>query len=169
MKDQDLPTIGSGKESGAPVANFLKKEKVDIPAPVMRDALVVVPRIYYWEEVVNKKSVLMTMAFVWHGRNFGYSYPMEEGITDGQIEILRKQLFARVKETLDVLVHHGESILDSFGNIDPRKVLDQEAIRYKYDPLWDKRVAAFNKVVRVYPITRAKAIKLGLLGKSQKK
>ena len=68
-----------------------------------------------------------------------------------------------VKESLDVLVHHGKKVLDSTGQIDPRLVNDEEAIRYKFDQHWPKKVAAFNQLVRIAPITKKKAIKLKLL------
>jgi hypothetical protein len=104
----------------------------------------------------------MTMAFKMFGMRFGMSYPIEDQ-NFVKIDMLRKKLFGVVKESLDVLVHHGKKGLDSRGNIDPRLVNDQEAIRFRLDEYWDKKVAAFNKLVRVAPITKEKAIKLGLL------
>ena len=97
------------------------------------------------------------------GRDFGMTYPIEDGATMKQIELLRGKLFAVVKDSLDSLVHHGEKVLDSFGQIDPRLVNDEEAIRFKYDKDWDKKVAAFNQLVRVKPITKVEANKLKLI------
>lgn len=149
-------------ESGAPLANFAKKEQIVVPKSILNEMRVVIPPIYYWEDVYNEKSVLMTMAFRIHGRSFGMSYPLDD-TNKVKIGILRHKLFAVVKESLDVLLHHGPQILDMFGNIDPRKVNDAEALRWKYDKSWDKKVAVFNQLVRIMPITRKKAIKLGLL------
>lgn len=147
-----------------PVADFLKKEKVEVPPGIMSGMSVQIPAIYYWEDVFNRQSVKMTMAFKIYGRVFGLSYPIEDD-NFKKIEILRSKLWGVVKESLDVLVHHGEKILDSFGNINPRLVRDEEALRFKYDQFWDKKVAAFNQLVRIAPITKEKAVKLGLLDK----
>lgn len=141
---------------------FAKKEKVEVPADILAGMNVVIPNIYYWEDVENGKSVLMTMAFQMFGHNYGESYPLED-TNVVKLDILRKKLFVVVKESLDVLVHHGTKVLDSFGNIDPKLVTDEEAVRFKYDPHWDKKVAAFNQLVRVAPITKEKARKLGLI------
>ena len=97
-------------------------------------------------------------------KNFGMSYPIED-TNRVKLDILQKKLFWVVKESLDCLIHHGEKVLDMFGNIDPRKVNDEEALRFKYDPLWVKKVAAFNKLCKITPITKAKARSLGLLDK----
>ena len=159
MKNNNLK-----KEEAVPVANFAKKERVAVPADIMSDMHIKIPPIYYWEDVFDGKSVLMTMAFQWRGRNFGMSYPIEDQ-NFVRINILRKKIFNVVKESLDVLIHHGEKILDKFGNIDPRLVNDQEAIRFRLDRYWKEKVAAFNKLVRIAPITKKKAMQLGLLDK----
>lgn len=143
---------------------FAKKEKVEVPVDILAGMHVIIPPVYYWEEVENGVSVMMTMAFQMFGANFGESYPIDD-TNVVKIGILRKKLFAVVKESLDVLVHHGEKVLDAGGNIDPKLVTDEEAVRFRYDPTWDKKVAAFNQLVRVAPITKEKAIKLGLLNK----
>lgn len=150
------------KEQEQPVANFAKKEQVCVPPVIMGEMRVVIPPIYYWEDVYEGKSEKMTMAFQYKGMNFGMSYPIED-TNFVKIDILRKKLFAVVKESLDVLVHHGTKVLDAFGNIDLRLVNDEEAVRFKYDKYWDKKVAAFNKLVKIAPITKAKAIKMKLI------
>lgn len=150
------------KEQEQPVASFAKKEKIYVPPAIMGEMSVQIPPIYYWEDVIDGKSCLMTMAFQIYGRNFGMSYPIED-TNFVKIDILRKKLFAVVKESLDVLVHHGTKVLDSFGAIDLRLVNEQEAIRFRYDRYWDKKVAAFNQLVRIVPITKAKAIKMRLV------
>jgi hypothetical protein len=147
-----------------PKANFSKKEKVAIPDSILGEMRVVIPNIFYWEDVYDGKSEKMTMAFKMFGHCFGMSYPIED-TNVVKIDILRKKLFGVVKESLDVLVHHDEKVLDMFGNIDPRLVNDEEVIHFKYDKYWDKKVAAFNHLVRVAPITRKKAEELGLLDK----
>src|SRR3990167_3990861 len=171
--DMSVPIIGQGVESkpveivtgtgeARPLVNFLKKEK---PKKVDSSVLkgIVIPYVYYWEDVEGGKSLRMTMAFRILGRDFGMTYPIEDGATMKQIELLRGRLFAVVKDSLDSLVHHGEKVLDSFGQIDPRLVNDEEAIRFKYDKDWDKKVAAFNQLVRVKPITKVEANKLKLI------
>lgn len=149
-------------EQEQPVANFAKKEQIYVPPAIMGEMSVQIPPIYYWEDVVNDKSCLMTMAFKYKGMNFGMSYPIED-TNFVKIDILRKKLFAVVKESLDVLVHHGTKVLDSFGTIDLKLVNEQEAIRFKYDKYWNKKIAAFNKLVKIAPITKAKAIKMKLI------
>lgn len=164
MNTDQIPNIGSGKASSAPLGNFLRKEQIVVAPEIMSDMRIQIPPLFYWETVDNGVSVLMTAAFQYHGKNYGESFPMD---TDNavMINIMRKKLIRKVTETMDVLVNHGEQILDGFGNIDPQLVMDQEAIRWKYDRNWSKKVAAFNKLVRVAPITRSKAVKLGLLPK----
>ena len=151
-------------------AAFAKKEDVDLTdsvgQKVMDGLRTVIPPIYYWEDVENGKSVMMTMAFKILGKNYGMAYPIEDQ-NAVKIDIQRKKLFAVVKESLDVLLHHGDKILDMFGNIDPALVNDAEAFRWKNDQHWPKKVAAFNKLVRIAPITSSKAIELGLLDKPQ--
>mgnify|MGYP001577335739 CR=1 FL=1 len=150
------------KESSQPLALFAKKEQIYVPPSMLGEMRVLIPNIFYWEDVENGVSCKMTMAFKMHGRLFGMSYPIED-TNFVKIDMLRKKLFAVVKESLDVLVNHGVKVLDSFGNIDLRLVNEQEAIRFKYDKYWDKKVAAFNQLVRIAPITRAKAIKMKLV------
>ncbi|MDZ4210036.1 MAG: hypothetical protein U1C56_02550 [Candidatus Curtissbacteria bacterium] len=145
-----------------PVANFAKKEKIAVPADILSQVMVQIPPVYYWEDVEDGQSVKMTMAFKIHGLNFGMSYPIEDNNVV-KIRILRHKLFAVVKESLDVLLHHGTKILDANGIIDIRLVNEQEAIRYRYDKYWDKKVAAFNQLVKIAPITKKRALKLGLI------
>ena len=143
---------------------FAKKENIAVSPELLSRMEIKIPPIYYWEEVVNGTSEMMTMAFQMFGRNFGMSYPIED-TNRVKIDIMKKKLLWIVKESLDILIHHGEKVLDMFGNIDPRKVNDEEAIRFKYDPLWIQKVAAFNKLVKIAPITKQKAYSLGLLDK----
>ncbi len=144
---------------------FARKPTSIVPIATMQEMHVQIPPIWYWEDVESGVSHMMTMAFRIHGLTFGMSYPIasDEATNQVKIGIMRKKLFAVVKESLDVLVHHGKKVLDDHGNIDPRKVNDEEAIRFKFDKDWDKKVAAFNKLVKIAPITKKKAIKLGLI------
>lgn len=142
---------------------FAKKPgEIYVPPDVLTNMAIKIPPVYYWEDVEGGVSYQMTMAFKMFGRLFGMSYPIEDN-NFVKIDILRKKLFGVVKESLDVLVHHGKNILDSTGNIDPHLVNDEEAIRYKFDKHWDKKVAAFNKLVRIVPITKKKAKEMKLI------
>jgi hypothetical protein len=143
-------------------SRFAKKPQIEVPEDILDDVHKVIPPIYYLEDVENGKSVLMTMAFQMFGNNYGEIWPIED-TNFVKIDIMRKKLFNVVKESLDVMVHHGQKILDSDGNIDIEKMNEQEALRYKYDKFWKEKVAAFNKLVKIAPITRKKAEKLGLL------
>ena len=150
------------KKDTRPVANFAKKEKVLVPSSILSEMSVQIPPLWYWEDVVDGKSVKMTMAFQFRGMNYGMSYEIEDD-NFVKIDILRKKLYAVVKQSLDVICHHGVKVLDSFRQIDPCLVNDEEALRWRYDKNWDKKVAAFNKLVRVAPITKEKAIKMKLI------
>lgn len=122
-----------------------------------------VPNIYYWEERNILGGLdLMTMGFKWEGKMYCRAFEMANERNVVKIKMARRKLFQIMKESLDVLVHHGAKVLDATGNINPRLVNDEEAIRYKFDPLWDKRVAAFNKIVRVKEITKEEADKIFL-------
>ena len=144
---------------------FARKPTANVPLTPLQEIHVQIPPLWYWEDVEGGVSNKMTMAFKFHGLTFGMSYPIasDEATNAVKVGIIRKKLFAVVKESMDVLVHHGKKVLDSHGNIDPRLVNDEEAIRFRYDKDWDKKVAAFNKLVKIAPITRKKAKKLGLI------
>lgn len=121
-------------------------------------ARIFVPTIYYWED---KEEGLITAAFRWKGQNFGMSFPYDENFVRRN-NFDRKKLLHRVRETLDVLVHHGKKILDKDGSINPQKVNDAEAERFRYDKLWPQKVAAFEKAVLVKNISKEQAVKLQL-------
>lgn len=156
----DLPIIGES----APLRNFAKKPKIVVPADIRGEMSVKIPPLYYWEDVVDGKSVLMTMAFKMFGGVYGLSYPVEDENVVRK-NMARQKLFNAVRESLDVMVHHGKKVLDEGGNINPRLVNEEEAMRFKFDPWWHKKVAAFNQLCRIAPITKKKAVKLGLLNK----
>ena len=135
----------------------------DVGKAIVSKASIVIPPIYYWEDAnQDGTSSLMTMAFQIYGKKFGLSYPVEDqNVVKKDMD--RKRLFTVVKESLDSLVHHGEKVLDAFGNINPTLVNDEESKRWKYDRYWGKKVAAFNQLVRVAPITKEQAVKMKLL------
>lgn len=125
---------------------------------------ITVPTVYFWEESYNDKPILMTVAFKWRGICFGESFPID----NTKLRRIRKKgdknrLIEKVKEALDILVHHGEKILDGDGNINPKKVNDEEAIRYWLDENWRGKVIALRKAMIVKDITRDQAVKLELL------
>jgi len=121
----------------------------------------VVPFIYFWEESYGGKPTIMTAAVQWEGLNFGLSFPTEENVVRKDID--KKKLINHMKEIVSVLAIHGRKVLDKTYNIDPRLVNEQEAMRWKLDPTWDKTVQAVGKLTKVKEITREDAIKLKLL------
>lgn len=123
-----------------------------------------VPTIYFWKEIYNDKPTIMTAAFRWRGICFGESFPVD----DTKFYNIRKKgdknrLIEKVKEALDVVVHHGAKVLDSSGNINQKKVNDAEAERFWLDKNWRNKVIALRKVMLVKDITREQAVKLNLL------
>lgn len=123
----------------------------------------VVPNIYFWLEEYNGKPAIMTAAVQWNGMNFGLSFPADANVVRRNMD--KKKLTAHMKEVVSVLALHGEKVLDSFNQIDPKLVNEQEAARWRLDPLWDKNVNAVNKLMRVKDITKEDAVKLKLLDK----
>lgn len=119
-----------------------------------------VPLLFYWEdEIVG----IMTCAFKWKGQNFGLSFPLEKNLTRRRMD--KKKLVAQVRDTLDMLWHHGKDILDRNGNVDYRIVNDKEAAHAFRDKDWISKVAFVRSVLKnaVKDITREQAVRLGLL------
>ena len=125
--------------------------------------MIVVPPIYFWTEEYQGKPTVMTAAVRYEGMNFGLSFPINENKTWYNID--KKKLITHMKEVVSVLSLHGRKVLDTFNQIDPRLVNDEEAVHWKLDPLWDKRVKAVERLTKVKEITRARAVKLKLLDK----
>jgi hypothetical protein len=125
--------------------------------------LITVPPVYFWVEYFNEKPTIMTAAVQWKGMNFGLSFPADENVARRNMD--KKKLVTHMKEVVSVLVLHGKSVLDSFNQIDPKLVNEQEARRWYFDPLWDKNVNAVNKLIKVKNIMRKDAVKLKLLDK----
>jgi len=122
---------------------------------------ITVPPIYFWVEEYNSKPTIMTAAVQWNKMNFGLSFPVDENVVRRSMD--RKKLITHMKEVVSVLVLHGKNALDSFNQINPKLINEQEALRWHLDPLWDKRVKAVNKLMRVKDITRGEAVGLKLL------
>lgn len=117
---------------------------------------VAVPPIYYWED-----DGLMTAAVRWEGMNFGLSFPLEENHTRNNMN--KKKLTTHLKEVVSVLVLHGSRILDSKGQLHPDEIRYQEALRWKYDKLWDQRIKAVDQLMRIKEINKEQARRLKLL------
>ena len=80
---------------------------------------------------------MMTMAFRWKGQKYGMSYEINDD-NRNHIDIMRKKLFAVVKETMDVIVHHGAKVLDSLGISTREKSMNRSA-SFLGRPLWAKQ------------------------------
>lgn len=120
-----------------------------------------VPLYFWYTKTSEGKKHLMTAAFRWRGKPYGLSYDVP---SDTREEWRAKnKLCTCIRESLDALFHHGDSIVDNSMNIDPRKVLEQEKNRYCLDPDWAYKVAALNKCIKVVEIDEDKARKLMLL------
>lgn len=143
--------------------NFAKADQTPVDPKIATSMSEFVPFIYFWFDVFNEKPVLMTAAVPWKGLKFGLSFPVDENKVRARID--SKKLIDHMREIVSVLVLHGKDILDSDNQIDPRKVNDQEAMRWKFDPLWDKRVKAVDKLTKIKYIKREEAVKLKLLDK----
>lgn len=117
-----------------------------------------VPTIYQWED---KENGVITAAFTFRKQNFGFSYPIDENVARNNMN--KTKLFNSVREALDVLVHHGTSVVDRQGRFIKEKVEDAEYRRRMFDPLWGKQVEAFNKVLLKKEITKEEARNLKLL------
>ena len=119
---------------------------------------VVVPTIFVWED---KKNGEVIGAFRLENQLYGISFPYE--MDRSRREMDKKHLKVRLRDTLDLLIHHGRQVMDSKGNVDPYKVKQVEADRYFMDPFWKRRVNAFRKVCRIKEITKDEALKLHLI------
>ena len=117
-----------------------------------------IPVIFYWED---EQVSVMTAAFKWKGKNFGLSFNLDSNIKRNEMN--KRQLLFRVGATLDLLLHHGNKILDSDGNLNKEKVDDVEARKFWLDKDWAKQVAFVNKILRTKDITKERAKKLKLL------
>lgn len=122
------------------------------------EKVVRLPTIYLWEDSKNGQ---VCGAFYWKGRPWGICFPYED--TSARREADKQHLRTRLRDTLDILVHHGEEVVDKRGNINPTKVNDAEANRFWVDPLWRNRLLAFRKAVKFKEISKKTAEELNLL------
>ena len=120
-----------------------------------------VPSIYFWVDEYNDKPEKMTAAFKWRGMCFGESYLIPE--KKPKLKMWKNHLVEKIKEALDVIIHHGKNVLDSDNNINPDKVKNCEAERHYLDRYWKDKVLALRKIMLVKEITREQAVKLELL------
>jgi hypothetical protein len=136
-------------------ANF-KKPDVPIIGKTPTKKKINIPVIFYWEEQDR-----MTAAFKIQGTCFGESLLLEENKVLNRVN--KQKLIQKIKDTLDLLVHHGKKILNSDGSINMETVNDMEAERFWLDKNWAKNVEALKEAMTVEVINRGQAIKLGLL------
>ena len=144
-----------------PAGNFAKKKSVEIPPSILTQVATMVPSIYFWVEEYNGKPTIMTAAVRWEKMDFGLSFPVDENSV--RMSMDRTKLINHMKEVVSILVLHGKRILDGFGQIDPKLVNEQEALRWGLDPLWFERVAAVGKLTKVKEITKDEAVRLKFL------
>jgi hypothetical protein len=141
--------------------NFAKAENIKIAPELMAQMATLVPPIYFWFDVVNGIPELMTAAVQWKGLNFGLSFPVAENKVKARMD--SKKLITHMREVASVLAIHGEKALDSHKELNMKLINEQEAMHWKLDPIWDKRVKAVDKLIRVKDITKQKAQELKLI------
>lgn len=139
------------------------------PTDTLKTFNIVVPDIFFWVEYdQTEKPTHMTCAFTYNSKRygplqFGETWPIDKDWSKVSRRTFEKKLMGKMVESLDLLVHHGDRILDSDGNIHPVRANDAEAERFFLDKNWGDRIGAFAKIVRVKAINKAKAIELGLI------
>ena len=143
--------------------NFAKKEKVQwTPEMVKAVDRIMVPPIYFWlSHFLDEQPKLMTGAVMWKGLRFGLSFPVPDNKVQARMDSTK--LLRHMREVSSVLALHGKEVLDSNLQFDMIKINEQEAIRFKLDPEWDKRVKAVESLIRVKDITEQEARNLKLL------
>ena len=128
-----------------------------------------VPDIFFWVDYnILQEPTQMTVAFKWlskrHGvLDMGETWKIEKEWSKSRRRAYERKLMKKMVDTLGLLVHMGDLILDFNGDIDPTKAEDEVARRYFLDKMWKARLDAFHKVVRVKMINVVKAKELGLL------
>lgn len=126
-----------------------------------------VPDIFFWIEYdLMEKPVCMTAAFTYNSKKlgaiqFGETWQIDKDWSKISRRTYEKKLMGKMVETLDILTHHGDKILDAEGNINTRLLNDMEAERFYLDKNWSDRLGAFAQVVRVKVIGFTKAKELG--------
>jgi hypothetical protein len=125
---------------------------------------IMVPDLYFWVDYnILEKPIAMTCAFKWRDLQFGEMWKIDELWSRGKRRAYEKKLMAKMVNSLGLIVHFGNLILDKNKNIDPVKAQDEVARRYFLDKLWKARLDAFHKVIRIKVINVVKAKELGLL------
>jgi len=114
--------------------------------------------IYYWENADKMNAYVKTKYGI-----YGLSFYLPKNPVRKRIN--KKQLLARVKDTLDVIVHHGLEVLDRDGNVNMKKVNNAEARRFWMDKDWKKKVDTVRKFIEIKEINESEAKLLGIIDK----
>lgn len=117
--------------------------------------------IFYWEEDFDGEPTVMTACVPYKSTSFGLSFPIDENKKRKDLD--KKKLLTHMREIVSILTLHGDAVLDSYGEIDPRLVNDEEAKHGMLDPLWFKKVKAVDKLIRFKEITTKQAKEFNLL------
>ena len=129
------------------------------PASKKRDGNTIqVPGIYLWGDKTNG---LICGAFRWGGGPWGLCFPYADNAKRREMD--RKHLRVRLRDSLDILIHHGEDAMkDDKNKNHVEKIRDAEANRHYLDPMWAKKVEAFKRSVVYKEISKEEATKLKL-------
>jgi len=139
---------------------FAKKEAITL-TPELTEGIMV-PAVYFWcSQFIDDQPTLMTGAVLWKGLRFGLSFPINENRVLARMDSVK--LLRHMREISSVLALHGEEVLDNDKQIDLEKLNEQEAIRFKFDPLWEKRVKAVEQLIKIKDISAEEARDLTLL------
>ena len=124
---------------------------------------IMVPPIFIWFSQFDEhdKPHLVTAAVKWEGLRFGLSFEIDENQVRARMDC--DKLIRHMRETSSVLALHGKMVLDSNQELNMKQINEQEAIRFKFDPLWDKRVKVVDSLIKVKYITQEDARKLKVL------
>lgn len=142
--------------------HIAKKEEVS-KEDYFKVGSVMVPPIYIWfSEFEKGEPKVMTAAIRWEGMNFGLSFPVDENKVRARMDC--NKLIRHMREVSSVLTLHGKKALDENGELNMKNINEQEALRFGFDPIWDKRVKVVDSLIRVKYIDEQKARELKLLG-----
>ena len=117
--------------------------------------------IFYWEEDFDGEPTVMTACVPYKDTSFGLSFPIDDNATRKNMD--KKKLMTHMKEIVSVLTLHGDAVIDSYGEIDPRLVSDEEAKHGMLDPMWAKKVKAVDGLIRFKEITKEQAKEFNLI------
>lgn len=117
--------------------------------------------LYFWETIVKEKAELMTAAFGCKLGVFGLSFIVVDN--KKQAELDKKKLIHTVTDTMDIVLHHGDQILDSDGSIHTDRLQDAEARRHYLDPNWKQELYTFHATLKVKEVSEKQAKLLKLL------